>query len=285
MQSAGAGHPDVSRAGAPCVRDASDMDRSPVGGDAARRDRLLLLAGLLGVSLLAWAMTIAWADHGASADTALHVHARPWGARELGAGFLMWGVMMVAMMAPTAAPMLLALARIARAQPGSPGPLPAASACLLGYLAVWTAFSAVATLAQWRLHDLALVSASGAAHDAVLAGALLLGAGAYQLTPIKRACLGRCRSPLVFLMRAWRPGAWGGLRMGILQGAFCVGCCWALMALMFIGGTMNLVWAAGLVALMLGEKMLPMGGRLGDAAGVGLVAWGCTVLCSALLAG
>jgi predicted metal-binding membrane protein len=193
--------------------------------------------------------------------------------------------MMVAMMAPTAAPMLLALARIARAQPGSPGPLPAAAAFLLGYLAVWAGFSAVATLAQWGLHDLALVSASGASQGTAFAGVLLLGAGAFQLTPIKRACLGRCRSPLLFLMRAWHPGARGGLRMGILHGAFCVGCCWALMALMFVGGTMNLLWAAGLVALMLGEKMLPMGERLGAAAGVGLLAGGSCALGSVLLGG
>jgi predicted metal-binding membrane protein len=248
--------------------------RSQVLEAVARRDRLLLLAGLFGLSAVAWGYTIAWADHTALADTALHLHTRPWTSAELGATFLMWGVMMVAMMAPTAASMLLALARIGRAQAAPSGSLLPAATFLLGYLLVWTGFSLLATLAQWRLHELALVSAAGASRDAATAGVLLLAAGAFQLTPLKQACLSRCRSPLLFLMSAWRPGSWAGLRMGILHGAFCVGCCWALMALMFVGGTMNLLWAAGLMLLMIAEKLLPMGRRLSHAAGIGLMGWG-----------
>jgi predicted metal-binding membrane protein len=251
---------------------------------AARRDRGFLLAGLFGISALAWAYTIALSvDHAGAADALLHAHARPWAATELGTSFLMWVVMMVAMMAPTAAPMLLALDRIGRARPDSSGSLLAATCFLFGYLLVWTGASLVATLAQWRLHELSLVSASGASQGAVFGGLLLLLAGVFQLTPLKQACLHRCRSPLLFLMSGWRPGAWGALRMGIVHGGFCVGCCWALMALMFVGGTMNLLWAAGLTLLMLAEKALPMGRRVADAAGVVLLGWGTLALGTGLL--
>ena len=255
---------------------AGPLDMLPV-----RRDRFFLLAGLFGVCGVAWAYTIALARHGAAhgpADLLLGVQARPWTASELGTTFVMWGVMMVAMMAPMAAPMLLALARIGRAQPDASGPLLPATGFLLGYLGIWTGFSLAATLAQWHLHELALVSAQGASRDPVFAGALLLGAGAFQLTPLKQACLTRCRSPLLFLMSAWRPGAWGGLRMGILHGGFCLGCCWALMALMFVGGTMNLLWCAGLMLLMLAEKLLPPGRAVSHGVGIVLMVFGSYTL-------
>jgi len=190
---------------------------------------------------------------------------------------------MVAMMAPTAAPTLLAMTRIAREQASASDPLLPATGFLLGYLLVWTGYSLVATLAQWRLHELALVTSSGASDAAAFGGALLLGAGAFQLSPMKQACLRHCRSPLLFLLSAWRPGSWGALRMGILHGAFCVGCCWALMALMFVGGTMNPLWGAGLMLLMLAEKSLPAGPRMGQAVGIGLLFWGICALVGALL--
>jgi predicted metal-binding membrane protein len=258
---------------------------SPASPGAARRDRGVLLAGLVGISALAWGYTIALADHAAHADAAealLHLHARPWTAAELGTTFAMWVVMMVAMMAPTVAPMLLALDRIGRARPGAGGSLLPATAFLAGYLLVWTALSLVAALVQWRLHELALVSAAGASRGTVFSGLLLLLAGAFQLTPQKQACLRRCRSPLLFLMSWWRPGAWGALRMGILHGVFCVGCCWALMALMLVGGAMNLLWAAALMLLMLAEKALPIGRRVAHAAGVGLIGWGTVLLATDL---
>jgi predicted metal-binding membrane protein len=143
------------------------------------------LALPIAISVLAWGYTIRLADHCAATETMLRAQTRPWAAAELGMTFVMWGVMMVAMMAPAAAPMLLALDRIGRARPTPSGPLLPQTAFLLGYLLVWTGVSLVATLAQWRLHELALVSASGASDSAVLGGLLLLVAGAFQLTPLK----------------------------------------------------------------------------------------------------
>ena len=261
----------------------SSHDRAASQESIARRDRTFLLIGLIGISALAWGYMIALADHTATADAVVHAHTRPWSTTDFWMTFVMWGVMMVAMMAPTVAPMLLALARIDRAQPSPSGPLLPATMFLTGYLGVWTGFSVVATLAQWRLHELTLVSASGASNHAAFGGVLLLSAGAFQLTPLKQACLSRCRSPLLFLMSAWRPGSWGGLRMGILHGAFCIGCCWALMALMFVAGTMNLLWTAALMLLMLAEKSLPTGRQVGRAAGVGLMVWGMYALGAGLI--
>ncbi len=245
----------------------------------ASRDRLVVLAGLVAISAHAWYHTVALAHHAGHGSHALApAQLHPWAAGHLATTFLMWGVMMVAMMAPTAAPMLLTLARVSRAQlPGS-GPVASATSFLLGYLLVWTGFSLFATLAQWQLHQLALVSVAGASTHVAFGGMLLLGAGLFQLTPLKEACLSHCRSPLLFLMTQWRPGSWGALRMGVEHGGYCVGCCWALMALMFVAGTLHLMWCAALMVLMLAEKVLPGGRLVGQAAGGGLVGWGLYVL-------
>lgn len=249
------------------------------------RDRLCVIAGLIAVTAFAWAYTIVLAGHSVEETTQglAHVHAHSWTTNDLAMTFLMWSVMMVAMMVPTAAPMLLTLAKISRDQSDVSGPIAAVSTFLLGYVLVWTVFSGFATLAQWQLHRLALVSAEGASNHALFAGALLFGAGIFQLTPLKQACLRHCRSPMFFLMTAWRPGTWGALRMGIRHGRYCVGCCWALMALMFVAGTMNLLWAAALMGLMLAEKALPPGRWVSLLSGVGLMGWGCYVLGSPLI--
>lgn len=251
----------------------------------ARRDRWIVLAGLIGVTALAWVYTIVLAGH----DMESHLggmagmHHAAWGAADLALTFLMWVVMMVAMMLPTAAPMVLTLAGISRARDARDGPIAPATAFVLGYLIVWSGYSLVATLLQWRLHQAALISAAGASTSAALGAALLLSAGVFQLTPVKYACLRHCRSPRGFVLAEWRPGAVGGLRMGILHGLYCAGCCWALMALMFFAGTMNLLWIAGLALLMFVEKVLPGGRQLGYAVGVVLVVWGLRVLTADVL--
>ena len=183
--------------------------------------------------------------------------------------FVMWLLMMVGMMLPSAAPMILfysGLARGARAK----GPVLAPTSIFAAmYLAVWGGFSALATLAQW------LLVRSGAVSEMTLAfgnqrigGTLLIAAGLYQATPLKRACLDTCRSPMSFLMRFWRPGWAGAARLGLVHGMTCLGCCAALMALLFVFGVMNLVWVAALALIVLAEKVFPIGPRIGAAIGV-----------------
>lgn len=192
--------------------------------------------------------------------------------------FFMWWVMMVAMMLPSAAPMILLFATVNRKQRDSGHPYVATSIFAIGYLAAWAGFSLVAVILQWGFQRTGILSPTLLTTDAIFGGFLLLAAGVYQLTPIKHACLRRCRSPLAFLSTHWRRGARGALRMGLLHGAYCVGCCWFLMGLMFFGGVMNLYWIAGLALFVLCEKTVPAGHWLGYATGVALLVWGAGML-------
>ncbi|HXV36515.1 MAG TPA: DUF2182 domain-containing protein, partial [Myxococcota bacterium] len=200
--------------------------------------------------------------------------ARAWTRLELATSAAIWIVMMLAMMLPTAAPMVLALGAIGRGQRARTSPLAPAASFVLGYAIVWTAFSIAAATLQWGAHRLAWLSNAEPATREVLSGALLLAAGAFQFSALKDACLSRCRSPLAFLMARWRPGALAALRMGIAHGRDCVGCCWALMALMFVAGSLHLLWTAALAMLMLAEKALRSGRLLGRIAGGVLMIWG-----------
>ena len=196
----------------------------------------------------------------------------PWGAADFFFTFTMWAVMMVGMMSATATPMLLlfAAAHARRAERGAPS---ASLVFGLGYLTVWVGFSVFATLAQWGLHRAAMLSSTMAATSPLLAGGLLIAAGVYQLTPLKRACLTHCQSPLGFVMSHWRDGVGGAFRMGLHHGFYCVGCCWALMVVLFALGVMSLVWVAVLTVFILVEK-LGHGGtlvtRVGGAIMIGL---------------
>jgi predicted metal-binding membrane protein len=149
---------------------------------------------------------------------------------------------------------------------------------LLGYLLVWTAFSALAALAQWALHATALLSPKMVSTSPLLGGLLLIAAGVFQWTPLKRACLSHCRSPLSFLMTDWREGKFGALLMGLKHGVFCTGCCWVLMALLFVAGVMNMWWVAVITILVLIEKVVPRGLQIGRVAGVGLALWGVLMI-------
>ena len=195
--------------------------------------------------------------------------------------FFMWCVMMVATMLPGAAPMILLYARVHRKHGDAGHGYVATGVFALGYLAAWAGFSVGAVILQWWLQRTGMLSPMLAARNAVFGSFLLLAAGVYQLTPIKHGCLRRCRSPLEFLGTHWRRGFRGAFRMGLLHGAFCVGCCWALMGLMFFGGVMNLYWVAGLAVLVLLEKTVPAGHWLGHATGVALVVWGTGMLVAA----
>jgi predicted metal-binding membrane protein len=195
--------------------------------------------------------------------------------------FFMWWIMMVAMMLPSAAPMILLFARFNRVQREKGAPYVPTGVFALGYLLVWAAFSQVAVAAQWGLERSDLLSSTMASTSVTLGALLLIAAGVYQLTPLKYACLRHCRSPLFFISHHWRPGEWGALRMGVEHGAFCIGCCWFLMALLFYGGIMNLFWIIGLALLVLVEKVAPAGHGVGWAMGLGLIAWGGWLLLAA----
>jgi len=194
----------------------------------------------------------------------------------------MWWIMMIAMMAPSAAPTILLYASVHRHAEAS-GQLrdsvAPTGAFVAGYLLVWLAFSMLATFAQWSLERSGLLSISTmGSQSRWLSAALLLAAGVYQFLPLKHACLAHCRAPASFLSRHWRPHAAGALRLGVLHGAFCVGCCWVLMAILFVGGVMNVAWIAALTVLVLLEKLLAAGPWVGRAVGAILIVWGGATL-------
>ncbi len=243
-----------------------------------KRDRAVTIAGLAGLAVLAWAwLLVEAAGMAGMADAMMAAGPKPWTAAEFALTFMMWSVMMVAMMTPSAAPMILLYALVARRQREQGGAAASTGVFTAGYLAVWSAFSLAATGLQWGLEQAALLSPAMAGISPLLGGALLAGAGVYQFTPLKQACLAHCRSPIQFLAHGWRPGAGGAIRMGIRHGAFCVGCCWVLMALLFVGGVMNLLWVAAIAGFVLIEKLAPFGVATGRITGALLILAGAAV--------
>ncbi len=275
-----------------------------------KRDRQVVLAALLLVTLLTWGYVLLGAGMGMRAFemTTMSSHVRVGGVADLDADasgtgsmagrmtamsmpsgwtpgyallmFWMWWAMMIAMMLPSASPMILLFTRVNRKQQQSGAPFVSAGIFALGYLAVWGVFSLLAVGAQWALQASGLVSAILTSTSLALNAGLLIAAGLWQLTPLKHACLNHCRGPLHFLVHGFRPGRWGALRMGVTHGAYCVGCCWFLMGLLFVGGVMNLYWIGGLALYVLIEKVAPAGHGLGIAVGTILVGWGAWLLVS-----
>jgi predicted metal-binding membrane protein len=245
-----------------------------------RRDRTVVLAGLAAMTLVAWAYLVSLVWGMRTMDMAPDMampQMQSWGAVELLLLFVMWAIMMVAMMVPSVAPLLLMFARANR-QKGGSRVVGSAGILLLGYLLAWVGFSILATLAQWRLHRAALLSPMMVSTSSVLGGLLLVAAGVFQFTPLKRACLVRCRSPLSFLMSDWRDGQWGTFVMGLKHGAYCVGCCWMLMALLFVAGVMNLLWVVAIAVFILVEKAAPRGNLIGLIAGAALIVAGIALI-------
>ena len=174
--------------------------------------------------------------------------------------------------------MILTFALVQRKRRELERPFVPSGIFLLGYLVVWTGFSALTAIAQWVLHARALLSPMMVSTSPMLGGILLVGAGIFQWTPLKNACLTHCRSPLSFLMTGWREGKLGAFVMGLKHGAYCTGCCWMLMALLFVAGVMNLWWIAVIAVFVLLEKVAPRGLFVGKVAGVLLAAWGVWVM-------
>jgi predicted metal-binding membrane protein len=251
---------------------------------ALRRDRLVVGTGLLLLTGLAWAyvVSMARAMPGGEGMSMAMPMADPWSPAHVGWLALMWTVMMVAMMVPSATPVILLFASVERRRRSQGVPAVSSAVFTLGYLLVWTAFAVVAAVLQSGLHAAALLSPAMVSASPWLAGGLLIAAGIYQWAPVKGACLAHCRSPLGFFASEWREGAGGALRMGMRHGLYCVGCCWLIMALLFVAGVMNLVWVAVLAAVVLAEKLLPGGRILSRGIGVLLVAWGLALVTGSL---
>jgi len=252
---------------------------------AQGRDQLPVLLSLLAICALAWGYVI-WlgaqmADMPGmdmSAPALANASFQPWSFIHFLFIFSMWTVMMVGMMTPTVTPMVLMYARIVHASAGRRSVPAVWFGC--GYLCAWTAFSALAALAQWGLEALALLTPMMASANHRFGGATLIAAGIYQWLPVKDACLSQCRAPLQFFQRrgGFQPGARASLRLGFVHGLHCVGCCWVLMGLLFVGGVMQLAWIAAISIFVLLEKLAPYGVQLGRVGGAALVLAGVAML-------
>ena len=276
-----------------------------------RRDRLITAIALAVIVLLAWAY-VAWfaasmsmpmtaaapdADTGMSMDMDMpgmkmdmpgmdmggsspEVAGAPtiasWFVPEFAFVASMWIAMMIGMMTPSAAPMILLYARVGRSAVAQGKPFASSAWFAAGYLTAWSVFAVVATGAQWLLEQALLIGPMMGPASRLVGGIILIVAGLYQWTPLKDACLGQCRAPLAFIQQhgGFQRTAAGSLRLGIQHGLYCIGCCWALMALLFVGGVMNPLWIAGIVVLVLIEKLVPSARWVPRAAGVALVVTG-----------
>lgn len=243
-----------------------------------RNDRRVALGGLAAVVLLAWFYlwrSAAGMDHASMAMAAMP---RAADAGALALTFVMWTVMMAGMMMPSAAPVILLYGALVRKSGARGTVLPGVWIFVGAYLLVWTGFSAVAALLQAALESASLLTPAMAASSAGLGALALVAAGLYQLTPLKHACLNKCRNPLEFFVTHWRADHGGAFRMGLEHGAYCVGCCWVLMLLLFVAGVMNLAWVALIAAFVFAEKLLPAGRLVSRAAGAVLILSGIWVL-------
>jgi len=265
------------------------MDAAGVLETVLRRDRAVIVAALGALTLLAWADLVWLADDMAMggmdmagyrmipAGQALMMPAgAPWQPIEFASVFAMWVVMMIGMMLPSAAPMILMYARVGRQAAAAGKPFAATAWFAGGYVLAWAAFSLAATLVQWALERAALLTPMMATSSHVVGGALLIAAGVYQWTPLKDVCLANCQTPLSFILSrgGFRGDAGGSLMLGLRHGAYCVGCCWSLMALLLVLGIMNLFWIAALAILILLEKVVPAGRMIARLAGLAFVAAG-----------
>jgi len=259
-----------------------------------RRDRTIVLSAIVVITALAWAYVLwltANMGMGSSMGTSMGKTVsgmgamltptfRPWSVVDFTYLFVMWAVMMVGMMMPSVTPMVLFYANVGRKAAENGRPLAATGWFVAGYLLAWTVFSLAATVAQWQLSRLALITPMMSSASDLFGGFLLVAAGLYQWSPLKDACLTHCQSPLGFLISrgGFSASPWGSLRLGAELGSLCIGCCWVLMALLFVGGVMNLLWIAGLTIFVLLEKIIPTGRLVPRFAGVTMAAAGLLLL-------
>lgn len=278
-----------------------------------RRDRLVTAVALAVVVILAWAYVLWFAtsmsmssaapetgsdtgmtmemdmdvdtgaepvDRSPPMDMVMSPALAPWSISDLIFVASMWIAMMVGMMTPSAAPMILLYARVGQSAAAQGKPFASTAWFAGGYLLAWAAFAIVATGAQWLLEQTALLGPTMSTTSRILGGIILIVAGLYQWTPLKDACLGQCRAPLTFIQQhgGFKRDAIGSIQLGLRHGLYCIGCCWALMALLFVGGVMNPLWIAGIAVLVLLEKLVPAAQWLPRIAGVAFVLAGVWIL-------
>ena len=262
-----------------------------------RRDRWIVGGAIAIIAALAWAYVLWLADdmdmggmdmtgyRMIPAGIGIMLPAdEPWRAIEFAYVFLMWAVMMVGMMAPSAAPMILMYARVGRQAKAQRKPFAATGWFAAGYLLAWSGFSLAATFLQWLVERAALLDSRMTLASSLLGAFVLIAAGIYQWTPLKDVCLVQCQSPLLFLMRhgGFRYDPRGCLLLGLRHGGYCVGCCWLLMAFLFVGGVMNVLWIALLALLVLLEKLTPVGRWIARTAGIASALAGAGLLVSSM---
>ena len=243
------------------------------------KDRFIVVSVLALVTLLSWVYLVDMAiDMDNMMADGQMMQMMEWTTSYFIAMLLMWVIMMIGMMVPTAIPMALVYAAVARKAASQGTPIAPTSAFVSGYVVMWALFSVAATLAQWGLDEAALLSPMMVSNSPWLGAVLLIVAGVFQFTPWKESCLQHCRAPAHFMSTHWKPGVWGAFRMGVEHGAYCIGCCWILMGLLFLGGVMSLFWIAGITLFVLLEKVLPLGDRGGRFAGGAMMLTGLTML-------
>lgn len=242
------------------------------------REYLIVGGGLAGIALVGWAYMVYMAWAMANMDQVSMwmppVASVAWSAWDYFMLFVMWATMMVAMMTPSTLPMVVMFATLNNQRRRQQQSYTPTFVFVAGYLIAWTAFSVLATVAQWPLHSAGLLDPMMDSRSYLMSGLVLIVAGIYQWTPAKDACLHRCRSPLSFLMTEWRDGSGGALTMGIKHGIYCVGCCWALMLVLFAVGVMNMLWVLLITVFVLVEKIAPSPATIRIVSGLGLVVWG-----------
>ena len=247
-----------------------------------RHDRAIVVAIMLAVILASWAYLLVGVDMPMPEmpGMAMPMDMPVWTTGYFALTLLMWMAMMTAMMLPSAMPMLLFYDSIARKRGAQTTAVGSTSLFGLGYLVVWLGFSIGAVLLQYAFDKASLLSPMMEITSIALAGVILVSAGVYQWTPLKQSCLRQCRSPLDFIMTRWRGGNRGAFQMGLRHGMLCLGCCWMLMLLLFVGGVMNVAWIAGIALFVMVEKLAPAGHWIGKVASLVLIVWGAAVLVS-----
>jgi predicted metal-binding membrane protein len=259
---------------------------------ALRRERIIALGAMLSIAALAWFWLLNEAARMAGMETPAMADVRmnhlqmmspafaAWSAPLAGYLFCMWFVMMIGMMTPSAAPMVLLYLGVARHAARSGSRFVSAAWLLLGYLVAWGIFSLLAMGAHWALESAAMMTPAMSATNRTVGAVVLIAAGVYQWLPVKDACLAHCRAPLSFIQRhgGFQSTAGGAIRLGLLHGLYCVGCCWALMLVLFAVGVMNLLWIAALMCFVLAERLVPHGRWITRVAGAFATAAGLALL-------